>query len=258
MAILQDEDKRFKGLEKKIGLFVIVAVVGIILTIVGIGIQQDLFAPKTRLYFITDSGQDIAEGMAIKLSGFNIGKVDKLELTADAKVKVTLSIIGRYMKWVRTDSQARLLKEGVIGATVIEITPGTEKTEPLKNDNQIAFKRESGLGQVVDELHAQIMPLIEDIKRVVNRADTLLAGLPATQQKLDAALTSATKNFQNLEKVTASDVPALTRRGRETLDSAKKVVDSVSQTWPISRNIKEPRSEMLPLDSYAGEKEKKQ
>ncbi len=56
MAILHDEDARFKGLEKKIGLFVIVAFLGIVLTIIAVGIQQDLFSPKTRLFIITDSG----------------------------------------------------------------------------------------------------------------------------------------------------------------------------------------------------------
>lgn len=251
MAILHDEDTRFKGLEKKIGFFVIVAFLGIVLTIIAVGIQQDVFSPKTRLFIITDSGQDISEGMAVKLRGFIIGKVEKLELTDDARVKVTLSILRSHMKWVKSDSKARLLKEGVIGANIIEITLGSEKEKPLEHNAVIAFERERGLGQVVDQLYAEVNPLIEDLKRVARRADTLLAGLPATQQKLDTALTSATKNFTNLEKVTASDLPAMTKRGRETLDSAKKVVDSVSRTWPISSNIKEPRPETLPVDSYS-------
>jgi phospholipid/cholesterol/gamma-HCH transport system substrate-binding protein len=256
MAILHDEDTRFKGLEKKIGLFVIVAFLGIVLTIIAVGIQQDLFSPKTRLFIITDSGQDISEGMAIKLRGFNIGKVEKLELTDDARVKVTLSILRSHMQWVKNDSKARLLKEGVIGANIIEITLGSEKEKPLEHNAVIAFERERGLGQVVDQLYAEVIPLIEDLKRVARRADTLLAGLPATQEKLDAALTSAQKNFKNLEKVTASDLPAITKSGRETMEKANKVVDSVSRTWPISSNIKEPRSETLPVDSYTGEKEK--
>ncbi len=50
--------------------------------------------------------------MAVKLRGFNIGKVEKLELTDDARVKVTLSILRSHMKWVKSDSKARLLKEG--------------------------------------------------------------------------------------------------------------------------------------------------
>ena len=251
MAILHDDDARFKGLEKKIGLFVIVAFLGIVLTIIAVGIQQDVFSPKTRLFIITDSGNEISEGMAVKLRGFNIGKVEKLELTDDARVKVTLSILRSHMQWVKSDSKARLLKEGVIGANIIEISLGSEKEKPLEHNAVIAFERERGLGQVVDQLYAEVIPLIEDLKRVARRADTLLAGLPATQQKLDAALTSATKNFENLEKVTASDLPAMTKRGRETLDSAKKVVDSVSHTWPISSNIKEPHSETLPVDSYS-------
>jgi len=251
MAILHDDDARFKGLEKKIGFFVIIALLGIVLTVIAVGIQQDVFSPKTRLFIVTDSGNEISEGMAVKLRGFNIGKVEKLELTDDARVKVTLSILRSHMQWVKSDSKARLLKEGVIGANIIEITLGSEKEKPLEHDAQIAFERERGLGQVVDQLYAEVVPLIEDLKRVARRADTLLAGLPATQQKLDDTLTSAKKNFENLEKVTASDLPAMTRKGRETLEGAKKVVDSVSRTWPISSNIKEPRTETLPVDSYS-------
>jgi len=265
MAILHDDDARFKGLEKKIGFFVIAALLGIVLTVVAVGIQHDIFSPKTRLFFVTDSGQDISEGMEVKLRGFNIGKVDQLELTDDARVKVTLSILRSYMKWVKSDSKARLIKEGVIGANVIEITPGSDKEMPLEHNAQINFERERGLGQVVDQLYAQVIPLIDDLKRVAHRADTLLAGLPATRQKLDAVITSASKSFENLEKVTASDLPAMTKRGRETMDKASetmdktnKVVDSVSRTWPISKNIKEPHSETLPVDSYAPDQARKQ
>jgi phospholipid/cholesterol/gamma-HCH transport system substrate-binding protein len=265
MAILHDEDVRFKGLEKKIGLFVIAALLGIVLTIIAVGIQHDVFSPKTHLLFVTDSGQDISEGMEVKLRGFNIGKVERLELTDDARVKVTLSILRSYMKWVKTDSKARLIKEGVIGANVIEITPGSDKEISLEQNAQLDFERERGLGQVVDNLYAEVIPLIDDLKRVVHRADTLLAGLPATQQKLDAMIYSASKSFENLEKVTASDLPAIMKRGRETMDKASetmdkadKVMDSVSHTWPISTNIKEPHSETLPVDSYVPDQAPKQ
>lgn len=250
MALLQDNDARFKGIEKKIGMFVILAIVGILLTVLAIGVHRGVFTPKTPLHFITDSGQSLDAGMAVKLSGFKIGQVDKLELTEQAQVRVTLSVEDKYMPWVRTDSKARLMKENVIGANFIEITPGKEPARPLASGSPITFERERGLGQVVDELYAQVQPLIEDLKRVVRRADTLLAGLPATQQKLDTAIISATKNLDNLEKVTASDLPAITKRGRETLDGAKKVVDSVSRTWPIRGHIKEPQIEALPVDSY--------
>ncbi len=250
MAILQDDDARFKGIEKKIGLFTIVAVIGILVTVVAIGIRQDLFSPKTRLFFVTDSAQGIESGTTVKLSGFKIGKVEKLELTDKARVKITLSIIDEYMAWVRTDSKVRLAAENVIGANIIEVTPGMETAAMLTENSEITFARERGLSQVVGDLYSEVLPLIESMKHVVNRADNLLAGLPATLNKMDSALTSANRSFDNLEKMTATDLPALTRRGRETLEKADKIVDSVSRTWPIRSNIEQPRSETLPVDSY--------
>jgi len=70
--------------------------------------------------------------------------------------------------------------------------------------------------------------------------------VPATIRKLDAAILSATRALDNLEKVTASDLPVMTRRGREAIEGAKKIVDSVSRTWPISGAIEAPKSETLP------------
>ncbi len=231
-------------------MFVLVALAGIVLTVLAIGAHQELFTPKTRIYFISDTGQDISAGMAVKLSGFDIGKVERLALTDDAKVRVTLAIDTEYMKWIKADSKARLLKEGVIGANIIEITPGGATAKAIARDSEIAFERERGLSQVVDKLYGEIVPLIDDLKRVVHRADVLLAGLPATREKLDVVLDSAARNLKNLEKVTASDLPAISRSGRETVEGARKVVDSLSRTWPISSNLEPPRTKLLPQDSY--------
>jgi phospholipid/cholesterol/gamma-HCH transport system substrate-binding protein len=253
MAILQDDDTRFKGLEKKIGIFVLVAVVGILFAVVSIGIQQGVFASTTKIYFVTDSGQDINERMAVQLSGFKIGHVVQLALTETAKVRVTLSINDKYMQWVRSDSKARLLKEGLIGDAIIEISPGSEKGKPLSEGGVVVFERAPGLNDVVGNLYAEIVPLIKDIKQLTEyiaspngdfrqsmyKANEFLSGLPETRKKLDTVLTD-----------TANQLPSIMRSGRDTLEKSKKVIDSVSRTWPINKNIEPPKAEMLPADSY--------
>lgn len=251
MAILQDDDARFKGIEKKIGLFVLAAVVGVLAVIAAIGVRQDFFAAKTRLFFVTESARSIEAGMDVKLSGFKVGQVERLELTDKAYVKVTLSVLEKYMTWIKADSGARLAAEGLIGGNVIEITPGTEKAGLLAENSQLAFEREPGLNEVVAGLYDEVVPLLNDLQRAVNRVDGVVAGLPATLGKVDSAITSANKSFQNLEKVTSNDLPVLARSGRETVERANEVVDSLSRTWPISRNIETPDLEMLPLDSYS-------
>jgi phospholipid/cholesterol/gamma-HCH transport system substrate-binding protein len=246
MAILQDDDVRFRHLSRKIGVFLLIAAAGIVLVVVSIGIQQEVFVPKTLVSFVTDSGRDITQGMAVKLSGFNIGKVKKLALTEKATVKVTLEINDEYMKWVRQDSKARLLKEGVIGDNIIEIIPSAETSPKLAKDALIEFERERGMGQVIDDLQ----PLIADLRSVVRHADTFVSELPATRARLDAVLASAQRNFENLEKVTRSDLPAAVRGGKDVVESSKKVVDSVGRTWPFNSGNEPPKSGVLPLDSY--------
>ncbi len=249
MAILQDQDVRFKHLERKIGTFVLVALAGLVLTIAGIGMKQELFTPKTTIHFITD----IAAGTAVKLRGFDIGKVEKLALTDDARVQVTLLIRGDSMKWVRKDSKARLVKEGFIGAAIIDISPGGTQAPVLQKNELIAFERDTGLGDVVTQLRDEIVPILQDVKRLthalqdpngdfrqaLHHTNVVLANLPETQKKLNSVLS-----------VAADELPRTLRSTRETVEGTKKVVDSVSRTWPISRNIEPTKPKTLRPDSY--------
>ncbi|TAM44175.1 MAG: MCE family protein [Gammaproteobacteria bacterium] len=253
MAILQDQDVRFKHLERKIGTFVLVALAGVVLTIIGIGMKQELFTPRTTIHFITDSAQDIAAGTAVKLRGFDIGKVEKLALTDDARVQVTLSIRGDNMKWVRKDSKARLVKEGFIGAAIIDISPGSAQAPVLQKNELIAFNRETGLGDVVTQLRDEVVPILQDVKRLthalqdpngdfrqaLHHTNVVLANLPETQKKLNSVLS-----------VAADELPRTLRSTRETVEGTKKIVDSVSRTWPISRNIEPTKPKTLRPDSY--------
>jgi phospholipid/cholesterol/gamma-HCH transport system substrate-binding protein len=255
MAIMQDEDVRFKNLSRKIGWFVLVAGAGLALMFVGLAMKQELFTPKTQLHFITESGAEIKKGMAVKLSGFNIGKVESLALTEDANVRVTLTINNQYMKWVRRDSRARLAKEGLIGDAFVEIPPGSESEAALRDGDAIAFEREKGIGQVVDKLYGQVVPLIQDIHRITQYLDDPKGDVKQSLARLNTAMGELNTSLQRVDHILAAaerDVPGTLRTTRETLEGSKKVVDSVSKTWPISRNIEPPQTRTIPVDSYQG------
>jgi phospholipid/cholesterol/gamma-HCH transport system substrate-binding protein len=255
MAIMQDEDVRFKNLSRKIGWFVLVAGGGLVLMFVGLAMKQELFTPKSHLHFITESGADIKKGMAVKLSGFNIGKVESLALTEDANVMVTLTINNQYMKWVRRDSRARLAKEGLIGDAFVEIPPGSESEATLRDGDPITFERDEGIGQVVDKLYGQVVPLIQDIRRITQYLDDPNGDVKQSLHRLNTAMTALNTSLTRVDRILAAaekDVPGTLRTTRETLESSKKVVDSVGKTWPISRNIEPPQARTIPVDSTHG------
>jgi phospholipid/cholesterol/gamma-HCH transport system substrate-binding protein len=217
--------------------------------------KQELFTPKTRLHFLTESGTDLKEGMAVKLSGFRIGKVDALALTGDANVQVTLEINDAYMKWVRHDSRARLVKESLIGDTIVQIEPGSESEAVLRSGDRIAFEREEGMGRVVERLADQVEPLIKDIRQITQYLNNPDGDVKQSLAKLNTAMAELNASLKRVDRILAAaekDVPGTLRTTRETLESSKKVVDSVGKTWPISRNIEAPQAQTIPVDSYQG------
>lgn len=251
MSILRDDDARFRGLSRKIGFFVIFAVSAIVLTVLAIGIKQEVFTARTDFFFVSENARDLTIGTPVKLSGFTIGRVKKIELTDKADVRVTVSINNDYLKWVREATRVRLLKEGLIGNAILDLEPGEGKA--LAVNSRIEFQRERGLTQVVDELHGEIIPIIKDLKRIVSyienpqgdvkqmihRANELFGALQGTQKKVDRLLDAAN-----------AELPATLRRGREAVEGGKKVVDSLQRTWPIRGNIEPPKPTLLPMDSY--------
>ena len=171
MALIQDKDQRFKRLERKIGVFVAVAVALIALTIVFIGIRRDLFTPKTSVYFIADTGANLDVGKAVKFKGFVIGRVSDVRLTEQGRVEVALSINRDYIKFVREDSLAALSQEGIIGDYMIEIKGGG-KGPVISSGGVIAFERTVSLADIASQFKDQFEDIIIEVRNV---ADSLIS-----------------------------------------------------------------------------------
>ena len=234
MKILEETDQRFKGIEKKIRLFVSLAVIGILVVIAFI--QRDVFIPKTKIFFIADTAQGLSEGMHVKFRGFSIGKIKRLELDDKAGVKAELSIYSKYMKWIRQDSKATLLKE-IIGESVVEITPGSERANRIADNGMIEFEREKGISGVVEELRDELMPILKDvrqlttyfndpngeIKQILRNVSVVTKDASATRQHIDTVLKDADSLIKNSDKNIAGTLLKID----SILDSSKKTMSTV-------------------------------
>lgn len=242
MKIIKETDPRFMNIEKKIGMFVLIAVIGIVLVIAFIGIQQDIFTPKTKLYFMADSGKDLNEGLAVKLSGFKIGKVEKLSLDDALRVRVELSIYKEYMKWIKTDSKAKLAKEGLIGDSIIEITPGSATVAQVADNGMIVFERAKGVGEMAEEVKAEVMPVLTDIKQIIHyvndpngdvkqilrNINKLSAGTLTTKDYIDILLKDADKNLN----ATTAKINSLVDSTKQTLENTDNIVKKLDKGIP--------------------------
>jgi phospholipid/cholesterol/gamma-HCH transport system substrate-binding protein len=231
--MITQEDPRFRHLERKIGAFSLLALVGVILVVLLTGIQKDLFSAKYRLSFTVDKGTGFTKGMPVKLSGFRVGRITDMTLNEQAMVDITIEIAKKYSKWVRKDSTVKLVKEGLVGDSAIEIAVGSLDKPELKSGESIAYLKTKGLDELADEIAEKVTPvLIEvreiigyindpegDLKKTIHNLEVLTRNLETTRHTADTLLATTTHSLEDISSRTTT-----------LLENAGHKIDSLDMT----------------------------
>lgn len=200
--MIKEEDPRFMHLRKKIAVFVVVAFAFLVVVVVLIGKENDLFSSKYELGFTVPKGTGFTRGMAVKLSGFRIGRIKSISLNESAQVDIVLQIARKYQKWIRRDSHVQLLKEGLVGETVVEVSVGSSSQPVLQENEKLTFIKTKGLDELADEIAEKVKPVLNDVRDIISyvndpqgdvkqslrNINTLTRGLETTREHADNLL----------------------------------------------------------------------
>ena len=131
-------DKHSPEFKVRLGLFVAGGFVLFVLAIFLIGRQKNLFDPvfKIKTTFYNVSGLNV--GNNIRFSGINVGTVGNIILVNDSTVGVNMIIKKSVQPFIKTDSQAAIGSEGIIGDRVLVITQGSADAESVKDEDFIS------------------------------------------------------------------------------------------------------------------------
>lgn len=268
---MKETDPRFINLKGKVGLFFIIAVVGIIATVVSIGIERGIFMAKYRINFTVDKGTGFFEGMPVKLSGFKIGKIDSMSLDERAKVKVTLLISRKYSRWIRQDSKAILTKEGFIGEGAVEITAGSMNKPIIEEGGVIQCEKARGLDEIIEEIRPVIGEIKDilsylndpngDIKQTLANLKALSSGLNATKENADKLLknadsnisgvsSNASKALKNIDSLVSNvdkTVSSMNDKINPVIDKLSRTMDNAEKTTATLNDTVEKAAPKVPL-----------
>ena len=122
----------------KLGMFVIIGLVLLIITIYFIGKNKNLFGSTFQLNakFKNVSGLNI--GNNVRFSGINIGSVKEIEFISDSCVVVKLVIKEEVQQYIKTDAVASIGSDGLMGDKVLTISPGTASNKIVQDNTTIA------------------------------------------------------------------------------------------------------------------------
>lgn len=230
--------RRFVGIGRKVSLFLVTAVIGVIGVILLVGYKQGVFVRHTKIYFQAADAFGISKGTSVRLFGLPVGSVSDLDIS-DRGVKVELSIISDYTPRVPKSSRARLLREGYIGAATIQIVPGGEPghaSQPVVDGDEIEYVPARGVAEMVEDFKTQLTPVLNDIRKVIvelNQPNSdfrkSLAGANAVLQQLP----ETNREMRQVMRDADTTLLAVGRQAEGTLGSLGRVSAHLEQQLPV-------------------------
>jgi phospholipid/cholesterol/gamma-HCH transport system substrate-binding protein len=140
---------RLTHFERVAGVFILVAILGGLVTVVSAGIKQGWFSEKVKYYTYFENAEGLHQGTNVLMSGLQAGAVDEIELEADNKIKVHFHVLSKFKNKVRTDSVAQLVRPFVIGERSMDLSVGSSEAEILKEGEKVLSQENLDLMQVL-------------------------------------------------------------------------------------------------------------
>ncbi|MGB9698204.1 MAG: MlaD family protein [Thermodesulfobacteriota bacterium] len=257
---------RIKHIDRLAGIFVILALILILITIVFVARGQKWFSKRQPYLVVFDRVGGIKPGTDVTISGMQVGRVKSLRLNEERKVEITLEIFDDYKDYLRKDSSATVIS-GLLGGKTVEITPGSpdqallrpgetipsqeprELTDFLKGlDLQAPLKKaEATLGNL-EAISAKLKDPQGELFRLLNNIEFISQQLRQGEgnigailqdkkiyNELSTTLTSLRRSAEHLEKTTerasrfAADLPKLSNDLENYLKEVPKILGDVER-----------------------------
>lgn len=170
------DPKKVRWAQLKVGIVGLVAFLILAVVIFLLTSSKGFFQSTALLHTFMDDASGMAEGTPVRLNGFTVGSLDKIVLIATAEPKRSVEFImkvqEKFLVQIPVDSVAGISAANLLGDKFINITKGRDP-KTVRDGAEL----KSLDSQDIPELMAQSANLLQTFQTIVNRLDSLLAGI---------------------------------------------------------------------------------
>ena len=165
------QHKQLTWTELRVGLFVLAGAVLLAIVIFYVT-GGGGWGPKYRLRAFLPEVDGLTLGAPVRVDGVDVGNVEKISIAVpkpgelaskDRNIEVDLRLQKDFQSYIRSDSSAGLITEGLLGNQFVDIDRGYVG-RVLENDEEIPGREEKALKQVV-ERSADLMDSLSNITK---------------------------------------------------------------------------------------------
>lgn len=198
-------EKNSKKLEYKVGLFVGVGLIAILISILLLGGNRMVFTRYVNFHTPFTEVQGLFPGSVVSLAGLPVGNVREISFSSQTnQLEVHFQVDAKFSEKIVAGTKAEIRTQGALGDRYIYLTPGPiggeliadgEAIEPDASGDLFSMltDKEDGIGNVVTlikELQILVATLNKDntIGKTLNNLGTASAQMNTTLGELDGLI----------------------------------------------------------------------
>lgn len=198
----------------KLGLFVIVTGILLVLALYFIGKKQNIFGSTFYVSAIFDNVNGLKLGNNVRYSGINVGTVRRIEMINDSTICVDMALESGILRHMRTDAKAVVGSDGLVGSMVVNIFPGSQSAPFLQPGDTLSSIKKVSTSDMLSTLsvtNANAADLSAELLKItssLNEGQGTLGRL-LNDQEMGADLKETVKNLKKVSKDASSVVDDL-------------------------------------------------
>lgn len=136
---------------------------------------RGVFDSTQRVVLVTDDSDGVNVGMDLTFAGFAIGRVRRIELGEDAKVRINIDVPKSDARWLRV-STVFLIERALVGGVRIRAVTGQLEDAPLP-DGAVRTVLRGDATEEIPRIVINIKSLIENLRNLTAADSSLSASL---------------------------------------------------------------------------------
>lgn len=206
--------------QTKVGAFLAIGLFILLGSIFMLGSNKSYFQDVFVLRAYFDSVQGLNKGSIVSLAGVKVGNVDQIKFDSNRNlVEVLIRLDSEFKNKIRKDSRLELRTQGALGDKFLFITPGSNISEFLKNNDEVLadygndilaiLNKRGSEGEkvfdVINEIHLLLksMNAQNKIPNLIGKLDSAAGNLSEASQRINLTLKSGTldRSMAKFEKI---------------------------------------------------------
>jgi phospholipid/cholesterol/gamma-HCH transport system substrate-binding protein len=168
----------FKNMSSvRLGFFIVLGLALLVIAIFLLGQKNLLFSSTFSVKAYFKDVQGLKNGATVRLSGIDVGSVNKILIVNDTsgRVEVSMNLQTDIQRFIRTDTKATIETEGLVGNKVVVLKIGSSSAEPIGDGGYIQTEEPVGFSAIIAQTEGTIQytkAMTKDLSEIIHRVNS--------------------------------------------------------------------------------------